>query len=296
MAYKYGHVGRPTNEEVNNLKKKKILKIVLSLTGIIFVLGGLFLFLNRDNLELSSVMGNFAAQKRVMTLKGNDGKTAYVISCSNGYKLKYKNEKKDIESRGYYCQKNKKSKDANILKIPFYAQNDFKNIASRCGGGKLNEKGCLPTSGAMIFSALLNEEITPIDMNSAAYGYSSSNICYSQSYTVSFLEKYAKSNDITYAEYTKKDISNIIKKLNSGNCIGLAALEKKASCIGNVKNNLCYAPYGHFVVFYANGLSSNKVFVNDPAKKNGQIHAIKEYNLSDIISSSQSDKVRLFCK
>ena len=51
------HVGRPTNEEVANRKKKKVIKYSLITIVSVLLIGGIALFLNRDKLDFSSLMG-----------------------------------------------------------------------------------------------------------------------------------------------------------------------------------------------------------------------------------------------
>ena len=59
---KMKHVGRPTNEEVAKRKKKKIVKYSLFAIAFILLVGGIVLFINRDNIDFSSLMGNSASK------------------------------------------------------------------------------------------------------------------------------------------------------------------------------------------------------------------------------------------
>ena len=43
---KYGHVGRPTNEEVKNMGRKKKIKIAGIIAIVLFLIGGIFLYFN----------------------------------------------------------------------------------------------------------------------------------------------------------------------------------------------------------------------------------------------------------
>lgn len=61
---KKGHVGRPTNEEAANKKKKKIIKISLITVLILFIIGGITLFINRDNIDFSSLMGASSLKRK----------------------------------------------------------------------------------------------------------------------------------------------------------------------------------------------------------------------------------------
>lgn len=309
---KYDRVGRPSNEEVQKLKKKKILKIVGILLSVFGVVGLCFIYYYSDEVLLSGLLGDSTAKNRIMTFVDTNENAGYVVRCTAGYRLKYKKNSGAVKNRGYYCQKksNNKIKDPVIMRVPYFTQNDYKNTSSRCGGGTLNYKGCLPTVGAMTFSALLGEKITPIDMNNAAYNYGYSSICSSNSYTASFIDKYAASKGVkVYSKYLtnnktknnilKKEILDLLKMEKKGKCIGIVALEKSYSCVGNVKSDLCYSNVGHFVMFYSVGgrlFDSNNVYVNDPALKNGRTIAHKKYNLLDLIESGQGNKVRILCK
>ena len=70
------HVGRPTNEEVAKRKKKKNIKMFLIIFLCVLLVGGIALFLNRDNIDFSSLMGNSATKS--YTYFDNNG---------NGYSL-----------------------------------------------------------------------------------------------------------------------------------------------------------------------------------------------------------------
>lgn len=56
------HVGRPTNEEVASRKRKRVVKVSLITLACVLLFGGLFVFLNRDNIDFSSIMGNSASK------------------------------------------------------------------------------------------------------------------------------------------------------------------------------------------------------------------------------------------
>lgn len=316
---KYGHVGRPTNEEVNehknkikNKKKKKVLIFLIAF--IVFASGFVYFF--GDSIGLSEIMGNIVAKKRIMTFVDEKNNTGVVVRCPSGYSLRYdKNNSKSASDWDFSCYKDRRrnpiTKKPIIMKVPYYSQNDYRNTYSRCGGGNLNVKGCLPTVGAMVFSALLDKNLTPADMNSAAKNYGS--ICYGNSYTASFIDNYASNNGVkVYTKYyqnsasknkkLRKEILNMLKiDTSNGKCVGVAALEKSASCVGNVKSDLCYSSVGHFIMFYSTGaitLDSKNVYVNDPARKNNGTKEIshEKYDLLDIIESSQYNKVRILCK
>lgn len=93
---KFNHVGRPTNEEVSKYNKKKKLKIIGIIASIIVVVGGIFLFLNKDNLELSGIMGNSVSSTmlniqrntkyRTLNIKADayDGKYLYQRYAESG--------------------------------------------------------------------------------------------------------------------------------------------------------------------------------------------------------------------
>ena len=311
---KYNHVGRPSNEEIKKNKKKKNIKIISISILVLTIISVSVVYYVSDGLILSGLMGDSASVIRTMTYIDSNENAGYVVHCSVGYRIKSKKNNGPVKDRGYYCQKAsnaKKTKSATIIRVPYYSQNDYKSTSSRCGGGYLNVKGCLPTVGAMVFSALLDKTITPIDMNNAAYNYGYSNVCYSNSYTASFIDNYAASNGVkVYTKYytgnsktdskTRAEILNMLKiGTTKGKCVGIAALEKGGSCVGKVNSDLCYSNVGHFIMFYSVGgtlYESKKVYVNDPARKNGKEISHEKYDLLDIINSSQYNKVRILCK
>ena len=104
----YGHVGRPTNAEVSNKKKKRI--IIISLVFVFVV--GISIFLcfmfNNGSFDLTSIMGNSATNKAVKvvnvslnkyssgTLYLNKNETYYIF-CNNGKTSKVLTEKLNIQ-------------------------------------------------------------------------------------------------------------------------------------------------------------------------------------------------------
>ena len=62
---KYGHVGRPTNEEVKNMGRKKKIKIAGIIAIVLFLIGGIFLYFNKDNISLESIMGKSTYNSKI---------------------------------------------------------------------------------------------------------------------------------------------------------------------------------------------------------------------------------------
>ena len=68
----FNHVGRPTNEEVYERKKKKIIKVILIAVLLLVVPAGVYVALNIDNFNLSRIMGNSATPKGVVGIKNDN--------------------------------------------------------------------------------------------------------------------------------------------------------------------------------------------------------------------------------
>lgn len=85
------HVGRPTNEEVASKKKKKVVKYSLITIVAVLLVGGVTLFLNRDKLDFSSLMGAsiFKTYKYVVN-DYNNGKGGYYLKMTDSNILKVK--------------------------------------------------------------------------------------------------------------------------------------------------------------------------------------------------------------
>lgn len=55
---RFNHVGRSSNEEIIENKKRKIIKIIGIISSILLVVSCVILYFNKDSLELSKIMGN----------------------------------------------------------------------------------------------------------------------------------------------------------------------------------------------------------------------------------------------
>ena len=101
---KYEHVGRPTNEEVDKLKKKKTLKIVGVIISFVFVLGlgGMFYFSNGFSLEM--IMGKSLTNHYSENMKNvQNGKTYSLVTFTPEKKiLTLYQRKKNINSNENY--------------------------------------------------------------------------------------------------------------------------------------------------------------------------------------------------
>lgn len=237
------------------------------------------------------------------------------INCNNkGYRyaknVKYSFNSNVWEKRVYTvtatCSEltSKHYVSSTKITVPYYNQKDYYSIASACGGGNLSAKGCLPTSGAMIFSALTGKTITPKTMNSYAdsllgncsgtcYKKAESGqnvqICDGNSYYVDFLKVYASNNGKIFKENVRT-ASVIDAAVKTGKCVGVAPLDVRRKCTSSV-SSLCDSRVGHFVIFAANQ-TNGYVTVKDPlnvSRANVKVPA------ADLIKSTQSDKVVLFC-
>ena len=60
---KYNHVGRPSKEEVNQYKRNKKIKLIGLIILIFVILGSVFIYINKDKIDLSSIMGNSTSEK-----------------------------------------------------------------------------------------------------------------------------------------------------------------------------------------------------------------------------------------
>ena len=231
--------------------------------------------------------------------------------CSdNGYSS-YKNVKYSFPYLRFTCQNIIKVK-ASELVVPYYYQRNYRDYSSACGGGNLSGKGCMPTSAAIVFSALSGEEKTPVWFNEyykkLLNGCSNSNCKVSNfqvctydyknnnpSYYAEALELYASNNGYQYetrSASTKAKISSEAKyldeKLKTGKCMGIVALRTKSE---GCKGSYCYS-VGHFVVMSGNS-TSGKVYILDPYDNN---YVFVEESASNIISYAQGQKYRIFCK
>lgn len=215
----------------------------------------------------------------IVSTKGSVLKTSYEFTCKK--RIKYSTEK---------------------FVVPYYNQGDYKNVYSACGGGYLSSKGCQPTNDAMIFSALLDKTITPVNINSVASdlvkngkksGSATFNngvrICDSNSYYADFAKLYATNNKLQYKILS--NIDSIDKLLKTGKCTGLAPLSKKSKCSGKV-SNVCDSNVGHFVSFYASE-KTNYANINDPSKSQ---YVKYEASISEILKSTQNYGVTVYCK
>lgn len=128
---KYNHVGRPTNEEVKKEKNKKNLKIIGIIAICLVTIGGIFIFLNKDNLSLESIMGSSVYRSSMLKVQKNskitsvtmapyfyysnsyvqktatDNKTkfvTYLFSKAGFSSSKYKYNKIQFFSDGYYIK------------------------------------------------------------------------------------------------------------------------------------------------------------------------------------------------
>ena len=77
------HVGRPTNEEVASRKKKKVVKYSLITVISILLVGGIALFLNRDNIDFSSLMGASIFKRYNYVVNHYDGGSYISIDQKN---------------------------------------------------------------------------------------------------------------------------------------------------------------------------------------------------------------------
>ena len=247
--------------------------------------------------------GSFTAKKLCNT-KGysNVEKVKNILVSENKSKRTYKVTANCIDL------KNKKQlKDVTNTTIPYYKQGDYPEVSSACGGGNLDRKGCLPTSGAMIFSALIGKKITPTKMNSYASELlgnckssctiktkdnESKTICSGSSYYVDFLKVYANNNNMEYQEGLGASTSLSIETyLKTGKCVGVAPLQSYG-CVGTASKAGICTSVGHFVVFGASQ-KPEYVTVKDPLYSD---KANVEVKTKDLIQSTQSDIVVLFCR
>ena len=81
---KYGHVGRPSNEEVRQFKKKEMMKNIIISVSLVFVVVLSFLYINREAFNLESVMGDSTAKSRIMTYKNSDTDKNQVVDVVVG--------------------------------------------------------------------------------------------------------------------------------------------------------------------------------------------------------------------
>ena len=85
---KYGHVGRPTNEEVKEHKRLKNYKIIGIVFVLLLVIGGIFLYFNKDDLSLTAIMGNSvtdSTMKKVQNSSSYQRLTFNPDSYKSGY-------------------------------------------------------------------------------------------------------------------------------------------------------------------------------------------------------------------
>lgn len=85
---KYNHVGRPTNEEKKKYKKKKTLKIIGIISCIFIVVGGILLYINKDNLVMSGIMGN-SVTNTMKSIQNNPNYKNTLVFKADAYDGKY---------------------------------------------------------------------------------------------------------------------------------------------------------------------------------------------------------------
>lgn len=251
-------------------------------------------------------------------------KNAYKLCDKKGYGSVtieiFKNDRKVVSM--WKCYNPKSVKSSKIV-IPYYSQNNYTTTAA-CSGGTFPGKGCLPTTSAMILSALLNTTITPMTLNDYAKKitqekrgnvsadfpiYNSQTkkienkryqVCIhsdngSNSYYYEFLVGYASMKNLTVTTFERvaRDSSNVTKidtLLKSGKCMGFVALN--ARCGGRY----CYT-VPHFIAIYGNP-KDKMIYVNDPTNsssdKSGSV--MIEDSLNNIVKYAQNSNVRVVCK
>ena len=258
-------------------------------------------------------------------IKKYSQKKAYKLCDKKGYDSVtieiFKNDRKVVSM--WKCYNPKSVKSSKIV-IPYYSQNNYTATAA-CSGGTFPNKGCLPTTSAMILSALLNTTITPLTLNDYAKDitknkrgnvsadfpiYNSETkkienknykVCVRDSssgnisYYYEFLVGYATMKKLTVTPFERvaKDSSRITKidsLLKSGKCMGFVAL--KARCGGRYCYNV-----PHFIAIYGNP-KDKMIYVNDPTNsssdKSGSV--MIEDSLNNIVTYAQNSNVRVVCK
>lgn len=144
----------------------------------------------------------------------------------------------------------------NFYSVPLYYQQDYKD---KYGAGTISTSGCGPTSVAMVFSYILQEDLTPdkvVDWTGDKYYYYDPKTGEGKGSTWSLFTGCADHWDIT-CNNLGMDTDKVFSELEAGHIV-IASMGAGTFTSG-----------GHFIVL-AGTVEGNKFKVNDPNKYNNE--------------------------